>query len=252
MAVEPMIETRTPAVAPKPVIIALDGPAGSGKSSTAKAVAERLHYAHLDTGAWYRVLTLIALRTEVDPHDEAAVRGLLDAFDQIIAQAFDHSHILIRGRDVSAAIRTPEVSGAVSRYSQLPIVRDHLNTAFRHLAATTSAPGVVAEGRDITTVTFPQAEVRVLLTASADARARRRAAQIGEADVASIARSISERDARDLSVVDFMRPADGVTLIDTSDLTLEQVTDKVAGLVPAAAGTGTNLPSHPQTQESHG
>ncbi|MCD7102124.1 (d)CMP kinase [Pseudoclavibacter sp. 13-3] len=247
-----MTETRTAATASKPVIIALDGPAGSGKSSTAKALAERLHYAHLDTGAWYRVLTLIALRTEVDPHDEAAVRGLLDAFDPIIAQAFDRPRIVIQGHDVSEAIRTPEVSGAVSRYSRLPVVREHLNAAFRHLAATTSAPGVVAEGRDITTVTFPQAEVRVLLTASAEARARRRAAQIGETDVAAIARSISMRDARDLSVVDFIRPADGVTLIDTSDLTLAQVTDTVAGLVPAAAGTDPNLSSHSQTQESHG
>ncbi|WP_051224072.1 (d)CMP kinase [Pseudoclavibacter soli] len=215
-------------------VVAIDGPAGSGKSSTARAVAARLGFAHLDTGAWYRVLTWIGLRDGVDPADAQVLNSALAHFDQVVASSFGADRITVGGVDVTEAIRTPEVSQSVSRYSSVPAVRDHLNHAFRHLAATTSAPGLVVEGRDITTVTFPDAAVRILLTASVDARARRRAAQLGSDDVAGIAQRISERDARDLTVVDFANAADGVTLLDTSDLTLDEVTETVADLVAAS------------------
>lgn len=215
-------------------VVAIDGPAGSGKSSTARAVATRLGYAHLDTGAWYRVLTWIGLRRAVEPTDARALNAALDVFDRALAASSGADRLLVDGIDVTDAIRTPEVSRSVSRYSSVPAVRDHLNRAFRRLAATTAAPGLVVEGRDITTVTFPDAAVRILLTASVEARARRRAAQLGSDDVAGIAQRISERDARDLAVVDFANAADGVTLLDTSDLTLDEVTEAVADLATAS------------------
>ncbi|MFU0804354.1 MAG: (d)CMP kinase [Pseudoclavibacter caeni] len=224
-------------MAAEPMIIALDGPAGSGKSSTATGLARRLGWLHLDTGAWYRVTALFGGREDVDPADAVALGRLLDRVDRALAASDwpgeEPRRVLVDGEDVTAAIRTPEVSASVSRYSRVPTVRERLNAGFRRLAARTRAPGVVAEGRDITTVTFPDASLRVLLTATPQARARRRAAQLGETDVAGIARDIAERDRRDLAVVDFLTPAAGVVSLDTSELTLGQVIDRIVDMLPA-------------------
>lgn len=229
------VSSPTPLTHGAPIVVALDGPAGSGKSSTARAVASRLGFAHLDTGSWYRVLTWIGLRDEVDPAEASAVDAALARFDRVAEGGLDAERIVVDDPagavDVTDEIREPRVSRSVSRYSSLPIVRDHLNATFRRMVAATSRPGAVVEGRDITTVTFPDAQARILLTASVDARAQRRAAQLGATDIDEIAQRIAERDARDAQSADFLTPAEGVTLIDTSDRTLAQVTDLVVDLV---------------------
>ena len=153
--------------------VAIDGPAGSGKSSVARIAAQRLGFHLLDTGAAYRSLAWLVLERGLDPYVEADVLSLLDEFDYAVDVSGETQRFSVGGVDVTDAIRTERISGAVSGVARVPAVREAVNVRFRGLIAD-AAPGIVVEGRDITTVVAPDADVRILLTADEDVRIRRR------------------------------------------------------------------------------
>lgn len=218
------------------LVVAVDGPAGSGKSSVSRAAAARLGFAFLDTGAAYRALTWLALErgAVVDGVADAdAVIALLPQFDYSIGTDPIAENIVRVGlTDVTATIREPHVAAAVSAVARIGAVRDYLVALYRRIIADCREAGIVVEGRDITTVVAPHAEVRVLLTASAEVRAARRAGEQG-ASTSSTAEAIAKRDATDLQNVDFMTPAPGVTLLDTTELNFEQSVDALVQLITA-------------------
>jgi cytidylate kinase len=208
------------------IVIAIDGPAGSGKSTIARGLAARLGRGYLDTGAMYRAVTFAALRQGVDPKDgdalgDLALRTHMDIGDQI----------LVDGVDATEAIRGPEVSGMVSVVAAHPGVRSEMRRRQRVWAD--EHGGGVIEGRDIGTVVFPDAKLKVYLTARPDVRAHRRAAEVGEADehtIATWAANLAERDHLDSTRADSpLREASGATVIDTSDSTIDQVIDDIVG-----------------------
>ena len=201
------------------MVIAIDGPAGAGKSTVARAVAERLGFTYLDTGAMYRCVGLAAAERGLPP---AAVAETVEI-------ELGDGVVRLDGRDVTAAIRTPEASEAASRAAADPAVRRALVARQRALVA---AGDWVAEGRDIGTVVAPDAAVKVFLTASAQERARRRAAQIG-ADVRTVLAEQAIRDERDATRAHApLAPAPDATTLDTTGMSLEQVVDAVVALVP--------------------
>ena len=238
-----MTEAAAPARTPAPVLVAIDGPAGSGKSSVSRAAAARLGFGILDTGAAYRALAWACLESGVDLDSEAAVLGVLDAWTyeitlfgkQYVFVALQHDAEPI---DVTAAIREHSVSGQVSRVSKHPAVRERLNAMFREMVAISGLPGVVIEGRDITTVVAPDAPVRIILTASPEVRAARRAGELPGLSQDEVLADIIARDAKDAMVVDFVNPAPGVALIDTSDMDFEQSIQAVIDTVDAAVAEG--------------
>ncbi|MBK5239249.1 MAG: (d)CMP kinase, partial [Actinomycetales bacterium] len=193
-----------------PIIIALDGPAGSGKSSVSKAVARRLGFAYLDTGAAYRALAWHVLNSGVDANDEAAVIDSLLAFEYSIGTDPDHYFVRVGTQDITDAIREPRITAVVSLIARVPAVRVHLNNVFRALMQATPKRGIIAEGRDITTVVAPDAAVRILLTASEEARMARRSAELPTETQANTASQLRARDVADSRVSDFMTAADGV------------------------------------------
>ena len=227
------------------MIVAIDGPAGSGKSTVAHAVAERRQLTYLDTGAMYRSVTLRCLREGVDLADEKAVAAVAAAARIEFGAGEKGQTVLLDGADVTADIRTPEVDRNVSVVSAVPAVREVMVALQRAVADTGD---VVAEGRDIGTVVFPSAEVKVFLTASDEARAHRRAVQREGGDAAKDASAtadaaeerqilddIRRRDMLDSSRAESpLRAADDAHRIDSSDLTLDQVIDQVLALVDAA------------------
>ena len=217
------------------VIVAVDGPAGSGKSSVSRAAAAALGYAFLDTGAAYRALAWSVLEHGGDPEDVGDVERALEGF--VFESADDPAERWVRvgGVDVTDVIRTPRVTAAVSGVARVPAVRSRLNEGFRERLAA-AEPGVVAEGRDITTVVAPHADVRVLLTASPEVRASRRAKELPDEDHHVVARSIAERDAKDSRVVDFLEAAEGVTTLDSTDLDFAGTVGALVALVRQAAG----------------
>lgn len=240
--------SRVDASVEEPVLVAIDGPAGSGKSSVSRAAAERLGFGILDTGAAYRTLAWAALRTGIDLDNAAAVENLLEAWRYAITlqgeqrvtvrlPAFDPEDPSTP-IDVTSEIRDPAVSVQVSRVSQHPGVRDGLNDMFRRLVAESGLPGVVIEGRDITTVVAPSAPVRILLTASPEVRAQRRAGELPGLAPEQVLEDLRARDEKDAQVVDFFTPAHGVTLVDTSDLDFEQSVQAVVDIVGALRGAG--------------
>lgn len=205
------------------MVIAIDGPAGAGKSTVARALAERLGFTYLDSGAMYRCVALAAIERGVDLDDEAAMGALADSL-QI---EFDGDRVVLDGGDVSDAIRSAEVSAASSRASVHPGVREALVTRQRELIA---AGRYVAEGRDIGTVVSPDSPLKVFLTATPEERARRRAEQTGE-DVTAVLAAQRERDARDETREhSALRAADDAVELDTTGLTLDQVVDRVVTL----------------------
>ena len=222
------------------VIVAIDGPAGSGKSSVSKQVARSLGYGYLDTGAAYRALAWHALEHGVDTSDAAAILDVAGTFDYAISLDPDAYWVRVGTADVTDAIREPRVSDAVSGVARVPAVRESVTNLFRALAAASDRPGVVVEGRDITTVVAPDAPVRILLTASADVRAARRSAEVTTQDAAAVAAALHRRDASDSTVVDFLTAAPGVEVVDSTDLDFEQTVDAVLGVirttVPAQSG----------------
>ena len=210
-----------------PTLVAIDGPAGSGKSSVSRAVARRLGFAYLDTGAAYRALAWLALDRKTDQTQADAVTALLKDFDYSIGTDPDEYFVTVGQTDVTDAIRSPEVSAAVSAVARVPAVREALTELFRSLAANVDRPGVVVEGRDITTIVAPKAEVRILLTASEEARMTRRSAEITTQSAQTVAEQLRSRDRADSQVVDFMSAADGVITVDSTHLDFEQTIDAV-------------------------
>lgn len=204
------------------VVIAVDGPSGSGKSSVSKAVARRLGLAYLDTGAMYRAATLWALASGADLSDQAAVAAAVRAMPLEIGLSPDEPKFLLNGNDVSEAIRESSVSEQVSAVATNLDVRAELRRRQREIIdkVARGGTGIVAEGRDITTVVAPDAEVRVLLTASPEARLRRRSLDVfGKADEGAVAATrdqVLRRDADDSTVMEFQTAAEGVTTVDSS------------------------------------
>lgn len=213
-----------------PVVVAVDGPAGSGKSSVSKAASRRLGFDYLDTGAAYRALTWVALESGADTSDPDEIVALLDDFPYRTELGEGGTVVKVGDLDISTEIREPRISAVVSDIARIPAVRVALNDAFRRIIARTPAAGIVVEGRDITTVVAPDAPVRILLTADEAVRIARRSAELAP-DAASTADQLRERDRRDAQVVDFLTAAPGVTTIDSTDLDFDQTVDAVVRLV---------------------
>lgn len=226
----------------EPVIVAIDGPSGTGKSSTSRAVAARLGLSYLDTGAMYRAITWWMLGNGVAVDDPAAVAD--QAGKPVIVSGTDPAApaITVDGVDVSGPIRSQEVTAAVSAVSAVPEVRARLVEMQRAAAAAPSAAaGIVVEGRDIGTTVLPDATVKVFLTASAEARASRRSVELkGAVTVADTQAALIRRDAADSGrkTSPLAKAADAIE-VDTTELNLEQVVERVVDLVrdkrPAAA-----------------
>ncbi len=205
------------------MVVAIDGPAGAGKSSVARAVASELGYTYLDSGAMYRSVALAAMRERAAPSD---VAGTVDIEVG--------ERVLLNGRDVTSEIRAPEVSEAASRAAADPAVRKAMLAQQRRLI---SVGDWVAEGRDIGTVVAPDAPVKVFLTGDPAERARRRAAELG-VDPETVLAEQTLRDERDRSREHSpLAPAPGAVVLDTTGLTLEEVTARVVELVREAGGT---------------
>ncbi len=219
--------------------IAIDGPSGSGKSSVSRAVARRLGVGYLDTGAMYRALTWWCLDRGLDLTDQDAVASAARELPLELGTDPTAASVRVDGTDVTAAIRSTEVSTAVSAVATNPQVRPVLHRLQRDLMARVAeqSGGVVAEGRDITTVVAPDANVRVLLTASEDARLRRRSAELhGTTDphaVEATRDQVVRRDRDDSTVSTFTEAAEGVVLLDTSDLDFDESVEAVLDVVAA-------------------
>ncbi len=219
------------------MVIAIDGPAGSGKSTIARLVAARLGFAYLDTGAMYRAVTLAALEQGVDPTDGAALGRLASTLSLRLEPANaptgqSQSIVLLDARDISTEIRTAAVTAGVSQVSAHPEVREAMTSVQRSLATGRDA---VLEGRDIGTVVFPDAEVKVFLTASSVERARRRRQQLVQQGISvptdEVQRDIERRDGLDSSrAAAPLRKADDAVEIDTTHLSIEQVVEAVCSL----------------------
>lgn len=219
-----------------PMVVAVDGPAGSGKSSVCRESARRLGFGYLDTGAAYRALTWFAIDSGCDLDDATAVVALLPSFVELysISQSPDERWVRVGETDVSEFIRDTAISGDVWRVSRVPAAREALTALFRRTMAATTSPGIIAEGRDITTVVAADAPARILMTADEAVRiARRTGEKAGEA-VAAVAASVSARDARDAKVTNFTEAAYGVTVLDTTTLDFEQSVEEFLRIVASA------------------
>jgi cytidylate kinase len=216
------------------VIIAIDGPAGSGKSSTAREVARRLGFRHLDSGAFYRTITLAAIRAAIPIQDWSDLDAArLDAFGIAVRPAGTGFELFLDDAPVSDAIRAPDVNAQVSRMARIPAVRAWVFDRFRDAAR---LGPLVTEGRDMGTVVFPEADLKVFLTAGLETRARRRLAERGSLDPApetlnAEMERLAERDRRDSArAVAPLRKAEDAIAIDTSDLTFDQQVSAIVGL----------------------
>ncbi len=229
----------------RPRIIAIDGPAGSGKSSAARLLARRLGYLYLDSGALYRAVGWKALREGLDPGDVEGIRRLLGRTQIHLnpGAAGEAAAILVDGVDVTSQIRTPEVSRAASAVAAIPAVRERLLETQREVARKADrGSGIVAEGRDMGTVVFPEADLKFYLDASPDVRVKRRQQELNAAgraaDLKSTEAELNRRDQRDSTRASApLRPAAGAIRIDSSLLDLEAV---VAALW-ASVQKGTGL-----------
>jgi cytidylate kinase len=206
-------------------VVAVDGPAGAGKSSASRGLARRLGFAHVDTGAMYRAVGLLAAERGIALDDAAALGALVERLQFRLGDA--GKLLLVDGRDVSEAIRRPEMGELASRVSAVAVVRQRLVAVQRALGG---AAGLVMEGRDIGTVVFPDAPVKFYLTADPATRAARRAAELrarGEqVDEAALARELAERDRRDAGRAHSpLRAADDAVVLDTTSLALDAVVD---------------------------
>jgi cytidylate kinase len=210
-------------------IITIDGPSGSGKGTISRHVAGRLGWHLLDSGALYRLVAYSAARRGLDPADEAAHVPIAADLDVTFAADLDSEQIWLEGREVTAAIRTEQCGDGASRVAAMPGVRAALVERQRAFAR---PPGLVADGRDMGTVIFPAADLKVFLTASAAERARRRYNQLKDKDsgasLAALSLEIAERDRRDASrTISPLRPADDAVIVDSTSMTIEAVVEFV-------------------------
>lgn len=212
-------------------IVAIDGPAGAGKSTIAKLLAKRIGADYIDTGAMYRAVALQLIRTGTDYNDPKALQAMLDAMDV----DFSEGHTLLNGEDVSGLIRTPEISAVASPSSGVPAIRYKLTALQQAMGKRKS---IVMDGRDIGTVVFPDADFKFYLTASADERARRRTEEMRakgeEADFETIRADIIQRDYQD-SHREFrpLQKAEGAVEIDSTNMSIESVVDTMIAFIEA-------------------
>ena len=212
--------------------VAIDGPAGAGKSTIAKAIAKKLGYVYVDTGAMYRAMALYFLRSNISKDDEAKISSVVDDISVSIKYEDGAQHVILNGEDVTGLIRTEEVGNMASATSVYGPVRTKLVALQQELAKTTD---VIMDGRDIGTVVLPNADVKVFLTASVECRAKRRydelVAKGQEADFNQIAKDIEERDYRDSHrEISPLKQADDATLVDSSNMTIDEVVDTIINL----------------------
>lgn len=213
--------------------VAIDGPAGAGKSSIAKAVSKKLGFVYIDTGAMYRAVALYAIKNGIEIKEENFTKDVLDAIKIDIAYEDGTQKIFLMGKDVSERIREADVSLGASNVAVIPAVRLKLVELQRTLSEKTS---VIMDGRDIGTYVLPDAEVKIFLTASSDVRARRRLLEMREkgmeADFETVKRDIEYRDKND-SEREFapLKKAEDAVLVDTSDMTIDEVIDRITQII---------------------
>jgi cytidylate kinase len=216
-------------VRPAKCVVAVDGPSGSGKSTVSRRLATALDGVYLDTGAMYRAVTWAVLQAGVDLQDADAVTKIALETDLTIGTDPVAPHFLVNGTSVDSPIRGPEVTGAVSAVAAIPAVRRHLVSLQREIIA--AAPRIVVEGRDIASVVAPDAELKVYLTASAAARARRRSAE-DASDVAATEADLARRDKLDSSrAADPLRQADDAIEVDTTGMGIDDVVARLLDLL---------------------
>ena len=208
-------------------VIAIDGPAGSGKSTVAKALAARLNLDYLDTGAMYRAVAFAAIQKQIRPNEVEEITKVAESLDLELTE----ESCVVNGVDATTEIRGPEVTSLVSQVATMAEVRTEMVKRQRAWAETRN--GGVMEGRDIGSVGFPDAMLKIYLTASEEVRAARRAAEVKEGDVAVVAADIERRDAVDTQrAASPLVEAEDAIVVDTSEMTLQQVVDHVIGLIP--------------------
>lgn len=213
--------------------IAIDGPAGAGKSTIAKMLAKELGYVYVDTGAMYRAMAYYFLQQGIDKDDEAAINAAVDGADVTIRYEDGSQKVLLNGADVTGSLRTEQVGNMASSTSVYPAVRVKLVALQQKLAKTAD---VIMDGRDIGTCVLPDAQVKIYLTASVETRAKRRYDELVEkgepADRTKIEEDIKERDYRDMHrEMSPLRQADDAVLVDSSDMSIEQVVSAILGIV---------------------
>jgi len=213
----------------KDYIIAVDGPSGAGKSTVSQKLAEKLGYLYLDTGAMYRAAALRAMRLGLDLDDPNAVRRAAEGLDIVLSKADDHLRVLLAGEDVSREIRGPEMGMAASRISRHLVIREKLWELQRRLG---KRGGVVAEGRDVGTMVFPDADFKFYVTASAEERARRRCKELSDkgyrVKLEDILEEVKKRDEQDSKrELAPLKPADDAIEVDTTCLKVEEAVERI-------------------------
>lgn len=220
----------------KKIVVAIDGPAGAGKSTIAKLAAEKLGYAYIDTGAMYRSVAWKFLQTG-KPFDEDFISGLSKTMLIDFKPEAKINRVFVDGTEVTDDIRTPEVTAIVSRVAAIGAVREAMVDQQRRMG---EAGGVLMDGRDIGTVVFPNAQLKIFLTASVEERARRRYAEMvakgQQVDLQQLQADIAERDKQDSErAISPLRQAEDALLLDTSDMGISEVTDRILQLVQERA-----------------